>query len=375
MKVAFLLSLPYPRVSGGGERWVHEASLAMAKRVDLTVHYLACRGGGSPPSGAQRHWCWVPPVREGYRFALAPGLPVSIRSADVVHVHQFGSLTAQIAAITGRLAGASIFVTDHGSSGVELGRKLRLDHLFDGFLEVSEFSASFAPPDRRRVVYGGADLNRFAPGLRAESPFALFVGRLMPHKGVDWLIRAMPHDARLVIAGRPDPDNASYLEFLRRLAESKRVDFVLGGTDEELAALYASAWVTVLPTVWRDVYGRSHRVPELLGLTVLEAMASGTPVICSDVGPLPELVISGETGIVVESGNERALQDALRQCLSNRARTNAMGANARQAFLDRYTWDRVADRCLEAYVELGRGRRMCRAGGLRQHTSPPRSPR
>src|SRR5436190_20738395 len=165
----------------------------------------------------------------------------------------------------GRLRRRAVFVTDHGSGGLPLGRKLRLDRLFDGFLEVSEFAGTFAPPAKRRLMYGGADPERFRPGDRARPPFALYAGRIAPHKGVDWLIRSLPEESRLVVAGRPDEERwPGYLELLRSAARGKDVDFELNTPDERLAELYRSASVVVLPSVFEDVYGRSHRLLELL---------------------------------------------------------------------------------------------------------------
>jgi alpha-maltose-1-phosphate synthase len=383
MRVAFVLSLPYPAAPGGAERWFVEVARALDKHVDVTAHYMVRVGDRSSSLAieesstgipTQLHRCVAPPGRHGYRLALAPGLIRAMSSAEVVHVHQFGSMSAQLLGAMGRLGGASTFVTDHGSSGVELGRKLGLVRLFDGFLAVSEFAASFSASSRTRVVLGGVDPELFQPGERSAEPFALYVGRLLPHKGVDWLIRSLPSGARLVVAGRPDPeDRRGYLELLRSLARGKDVQFLLEPTDAEIAALYRSAWAAVLPSLDRDVYGRHISGPELLGLTALEAMASGTPVIASKVASLPEVVRHGENGMLVEPGDETALKSSLARLLADRETVESIGSAARADAVARFSWDRVADRCLRAYQALGHGRRLESNLGRSPRTAGARS--
>ncbi|MFN2504938.1 MAG: glycosyltransferase, partial [Acidimicrobiales bacterium] len=90
----------------------------------------------------------------------------------------------------------------------------------------------------------------------------------------------------------------------------------------------------------------------LLGLTVLEAMASGTPVVASRVGGLPELVVDGVTGFLVEPGDVDQLQDRLRLLLADRGLARRLGENGRDLVLRQFTWEACAERCLAAYREL-----------------------
>ena len=184
----------------------------------------------------------------------------------------------------------------------------------------------------------------------------LFVGRLTPHKGVDRLIRALPRDGTLTVAGSaghdPAPPERDYPELLRRLAHGRSVRFVGAVPDEELATLYRHAAVLALPSVHLTCYGRTIAVSELLGLVALEAMASGTPVVCSRIGGLPEIVEDGVTGFLVEPGNVAELRERLAEILSDRALASRLGRNAREHVRDRFTWDACAERCLTAYAEV-----------------------
>jgi starch synthase len=122
--------------------------------------------------------------------------------------------------------------------------------------------------------------------------------------------------------------------------------------DEALATLHRRAAVFVLPSVDRTCYGRPVAISELLGLSVLEAMASGTPVVASRVGGLPEIVADGATGFLVEPGDVDALNDRIATLLSDHRLARRLGDDARTAVVERFTWESCARRCLAAYREL-----------------------
>jgi glycosyltransferase involved in cell wall biosynthesis len=139
---------------------------------------------------------------------------------------------------------------------------------------------------------------------------------------------------------------------LRRLAQDREVSF-LGPVEEALLpGLYRRAAVLALPSVGRTCYGRHVAVSELLGLTALEAMSSGTPVVASRIGGLAEVVADGETGFLVEPGDVAALGDRLALLLGDRRLAARLGANARDLVLQRFTWRACAERCLDAYQAL-----------------------
>jgi len=152
------------------------------------------------------------------------------------------------------------------------------------------------------------------------------------------------HDPRL-----PERD---YPLLLRRLAVDRDVRFLGGVSDDELPTLFRSAAVLALPSVERTYYGREVRTSELLGLVVLEAMASGTPVVASRVGGVAEIVQDGVTGYLVSPGDTAGLRDRLAQILDDPALARRLGSAAREAVLHRFTWARVAERCLQVYETL-----------------------
>jgi glycosyltransferase involved in cell wall biosynthesis len=90
-------------------------------------------------------------------------------------------------------------------------------------------------------------------------------------------------------------------------------------------------------------------VPELLGQTLLEGMACGTPAICTNVASMPEVVEDGSTGFVVPPNDPSALREKLCWLREHSAEVNALGRAGRQRVLERFTWNNVVARCLDEY--------------------------
>ncbi len=224
--------------------------------------------------------------------------------ADVVHIHQAFTRGAEVGILAARQLGRPICVTDHGGISSTLG--IEIDHLelVDRIVAQSQFAAAQFETGRPiSLVLGGVDGEVFRPPVRRpERDRILFVGRILPHKGVDVLLKALPKDLPLTICGRPYKDD--YYRKIVKLCAGKDVQIITNADDETIRGLYARAWATVLPSVYRDCYGTVWRVPELMGFTLLESMACGTPAICSRVGGMPEFIREGETGFVFDSPDE-----------------------------------------------------------------------
>ena len=343
---------------GGGERYPLELARALARSAAVElVTFGRHPGSVTDPSGLRISTLRPVAYGSGHpAHPLAPRLPLLLRGADIVHTHHTRSAPSRLAAVAGRLGGRRLVTTDHGLGGG--GWLGMLPALFDRFLTVSRFSASVlgVPAAKTRVVYGGADPARFAPDPGLPRQGVLFVGRLTPHKGVDRLLRALPDGARLTVAGTaghdPRQPARDYPQLLRGLARDWDVRFTGAVPDADLPALHRGAAVFVLPTVHTDCYGRRFAIAELLGLSVLEAMASGTPVVASRLDGLPEVVVDGETGFLVTPGDVDELRDRLAHLLGDRGLAERMGRRARELVLDRFTWEATAQRCLAAYAEL-----------------------
>lgn len=181
-------------------------------------------------------------------------------------------------------------------------------------------------------------------GIPDDAPFVLSVGRLSPTKGHRELVSALDRletpDARAVIVGTDVETGGA---FRRELEEAAGERLVLAGPRDDVPALLAEADVLALPS-W----------VEGLPLVVLEAMAQATPVVASRVGGIPELVVDGETGLLVPARDAGALAAALDALLGDRGRARALGEAGRRRAEERFDLDRTIERVLAVYAEAVR---------------------
>ncbi|MDX1687412.1 MAG: glycosyltransferase [Candidatus Promineifilaceae bacterium] len=223
-----------------------------------------------------------------------------------------------------------------------------------------------ADMERVVVIPPGVDLGRFQPvakpvareavGIPLHHKNIVFVGRIEPLKGIDTLLRAMaliqkrrPEAVENVcvsiIGGDPwadDPDDEmARLQALRQELDVHDLVTFLGSKDQELLPYYYSAAeMVVMP---------SHY--ESFGLVALEAMATGTPVIASEVGGLAFLVKDGETGFHVPSRDPEALADKIYCLLTDDACRQELGRNAR-IHARQYDWAKIGRRIVGLYENV-----------------------
>jgi glycosyltransferase involved in cell wall biosynthesis len=168
----------------------------------------------------------------------------------------------------------------------------------------------------------------------------LFVGRLVERKGVAGLVEAVDRlppalDARLEIVG-DGPERAKLGALIRERRLEDRV--VLRGrvSGAELGAAYAAAHVVVLPSILD-----SRSDTEGLGVVLLEAMSHGVPVIGSRVGGIPDIIVDGETGLLVAPGDPTALAAALQRLAEDRGLAARLGAAGRAHVRTHFSWESI----------------------------------
>jgi glycosyltransferase involved in cell wall biosynthesis len=345
-------------ILGGGERYPLELARAVARELSCELVTFGTRPGVVVEPGGLRVHTLRTFARAGGHPAhpLAASLPSALRAAELIHAHQLKAAPTRVSAVLAAVRRQPIVVTDHGLQGGDW--RGVLPRLVARFLTVSEHSAEVLdlPPDKVRVVYGGVDTDRFRPDPQEDREGVLFVGRITPHKGLDRLIEALPPGVRLTVVGSAGHDprlpERDYPWLLRRLAEGKEVRFLGSVGDAELARCYRQAVVVVIPSVNRTCYDRPVLISELLCLVALEAMASATPVLASRIGGLPEVVIDGATGVLVEPGDVAALGESLRKLVTAPRLARSLGEAGRQHVSERFTWSACAARCLAAYADL-----------------------
>lgn len=177
------------------------------------------------------------------------------------------------------------------------------------------------------VIPNSIDLNRFDVADESVEGRVLFVGRLLPIKGIENLIKAMRHilnrkyDAHLHIVG--PVDDADYFKYLNELVKKlgliKRVKFTGGLCDEDLLNEYAKCSVFVLPSL-----------EESQGLVLLEAMATGKPILATNVGGIPYIVKNNKTGFLVEYGSVEELAEKIMKLLKDKELRRKMGEEGKE---------------------------------------------
>lgn len=201
-----------------------------------------------------------------------------------------------------------------------------------------------------RVVPLGVDTETFAPSdERVPGRIVAIASADKPLKGVTHLLEAVAkirtdHDVHLELVSHLEPGGATE-RLIADLGIADAVHVVSGISDDELAALLASAEVMCVPSLY-----------EGFSLPTVEAMSCGTPVVASRAGALPEVVGTDEDGrsecaLLVEPGDAEALAAAVRTLLDDPDERARLGAAGRRRALERYSWTAVAEATVAAYAE------------------------
>jgi alpha-maltose-1-phosphate synthase len=316
----------------------------------------------------------------------------AVESPDVVHCHTWYAHMA--GCLAKPLHDAKLVLTTHS---LEPHRPWKVEQLgsaynatvwiektayqnADGVIAVSESmkqdvqSLYGVDPSRVRVIHNGIDPDEYRPrhapdtlqrlGVDPDTPMVLFVGRITRQKGILHLVRAIryiqPGVQIVLCAGAPDTKEIAeeMTALVKQVKDETNADIIWIPEmlpKEDVIVLYSHATVFVCPSVY-----------EPFGIINLEAMACETPVVASAVGGIPEIVVPGETGLLVAfdsegggspepvdpEGFQRALAAALNDLLADPARCMAMGKAARTRVLDHFSWKHIAEVTLEFYREL-----------------------
>lgn len=226
-----------------------------------------------------------------------------------------------------------------------------------------------ASAERVRVIPSGVDVHHFfriprhaarqALGLPLDDKIIVYVGRMLPRKDVENIIRAVailereygqqvPAFRLIAVGGETEdvqlerePEIRRLLGIAEDLGVSHRVTFVGRRPSARLRWYYSAADVFV-STPWYEPYG----------LTPLEAMACGTPAVCSAVGGITYTVADGETGYLVPPRQPEALASRLAEILSDDVLRRRLARNARKRVEELFTWPTVAERTAELYQDV-----------------------
>jgi glycosyltransferase involved in cell wall biosynthesis len=307
-------------------------------------------------------------------LALAQGWRIARKiarrhHATVMHGHWVvpGGITAALAApevpLVISLHGSDVYVAEHVAPARVAARMA-----FSRAAVVTACSDDLgrrairlgADPSRVEVIPYGVDVDRFRPdaasktrrrealGVPGAVPLVVAVGRLVKKKGFEYLIDAMPAVAAgapaiLAIAGEGDLEPELKAR-AAALGNSASVRFLGNLTQDDVAGLLSAADVVVVPSV-RDDAGNVDGLPNV----VMEALASGTPLVTTAAGGIGAVVRDGQTALVVAERDVAGLAGAIRRVLSTPSLGLAIGAAARQLAADGFGWTTTAERFETAY--------------------------
>jgi phosphatidylinositol alpha-mannosyltransferase len=277
---------------------------------------------------------------------------------DIVHTH--GPLAPMLPFLALRHSPAVNVATFHASHADSTGYQLfepilqRYFRRIDGLIAVSETAREsmykYFPGDYR-IIPNGVDTDRFHRGMKPVAhladgrPSILFVGRFDPRKGLKYLLQAIPYvvekvpDARLVVVGKGVLDS-----YYRRYLDNRYRDHVIFEgfvTPEELPSYYATC----------DVFCSPATGSESFGIILLEAMATGKPIVASNISGYRSVVSDGVDGLLVEPRDAQALAQALILLLRDSLLRARLGHKGREKAL-RYSWNRVTKQIEEYYQEV-----------------------
>lgn len=274
----------------------------------------------------------------------------NISQADIIHGYHINSDTITVSSLMAKVYKKPMVLTDFGGGGkINISKFIRGEVLANKVLCISEFDSKFWKVRDKDVIYGGVDLKKYHY-QKNKKDYVLFVGRLLPHKGIDKLIHAMPKEYKLIIAGRVF--NKSYLLYLKKLAQGKNIEFIENPEDAKLVSLYQNASCLVLPSTHIGKNGKKIKKTELFGLVAVEAMACGTPVIVSNAASLPELVENGYNGYIFKDGDIKDLEKKIKKIISNEKLISLMGYNGRKLVEEKYNWEKIAIKVRSVYGDL-----------------------
>ncbi len=369
MKVGFVPWEYPPRIYGGLGIHAYELSKRLRKYVELEIFVPEIEEGVNKTPSLNLDWLeliandellrWGENIRfmgDVIGYGVSSATLALEKDVELIHCHEWLSAFSGLS-LKGKVP---FLITMHSTeigrgtgSNVVLEIEKRACIYAERVITVSmamknELLAIGCPADKIEVIYNGIDTEKYRKVVDETVPakygiegdYIIFVGRLEPVKGVDLLLRAfsmVDGSIKLVIVGV-----GSQEAYLRELAESlnvkDRVVFINKFIPEyDKIALYSNSLCSVFPSRY-----------EPFGIVVLEAMATETAVICSNVGGMREIVQNDISGILAEKDSLESLKSAIMRVTEDSELRKKISRKARERAIE-FDWEKIAEKTFEVY--------------------------
>ncbi|MBL8158046.1 glycosyltransferase family 4 protein [bacterium] len=280
-----------PKKYGGTERMVHALTEELVKRG----HEVTLFASGDSLTSAKLESVYPRGIREAKMkdiYGLNPwtllnlGLAYELQDEfDIIHDH-----LAPVSLPIANLATTPVVMTMHGAFNAETKKLFQTLH-GPHIVTISEAQMYSLPSlNHAGTVYNGLPMDDYPFG-EEMGEYLLYVGRISQEKGVHFAIEvAQQLDLPLIIAAKVDPQDQLYFKEYIEPRLSDRIQWIGEVNEEERNKLMMNARCFLHPVTWREPFG----------LTLIEAMATGCPVVAFDKGSIPEIIDTGVTGFVVQ---------------------------------------------------------------------------
>lgn len=361
LRILRIVQSTYPEVVGGVGIHVHEMSKLQAEMGHEVTVLTSDNGDRRLPRQETRDSYTLIRHREVARpfdNSITPGLLRSLRTHapdhDILHVHSHLYFSSTLSALYDVLSDVPMVLTNHGlvsQTAPMPVQKLFIPTVGRFTFEAADRILCYTDTDKRRlldrgigtdisVIHNGIDCTQFEPNGAESNAQLLFVGRLKPGKGPQYLLEAFgtlaseyPGLSLKLVGDGPLRDDLAHQAATLNVED--RVTFLGEVSNEELPRLYNESLAFVLPSL-----------NEGLPRTVLEAMACGRPVITSDLEQLRSIVPGA--GYLVEPGSTDELVDTISKLLES-TDLAAFGENARSTVESEYSWRDTVEQTVKSY--------------------------
>jgi glycosyltransferase involved in cell wall biosynthesis len=383
------LCIRFPPAPGGAENHVYHISKELIKRghelkvftSDLytevpfvriekpksSYHNIPVRRFKSYTLGSEMHYIFIPSMLR----------KILKEAPDIIHTHSYGYFQTNAGAFAKKIKGLPFIITPHFHPQWSMwggARRKKLRGVYDAFFARPVLNAADAVigvsahemelmketgyrARNVKIIPNGIDFSAFEPipdgSLFREKydisgRMILYAGRLASNKGLSHLIEAMPqvfsdHDyVTLALVGEDEGEGPRLKQRAKELGILDRIKFTGHIRDDNIfRSAYSACDVFVLPSEY-----------EAFGIVLLEAMACEKPCVATDVGGVPEVLVNGKTGILVEYGNPDALANAIIELLGDDEKSKTMGRAGRERVKNNFIWPKIVDKIEKLYEEV-----------------------